>query len=121
MAGNDADSARLKLREALRSFQDFEMHAQELACLEDQADLLQVLGMVDDAVHLYAAVETFRERLALARPPRGKPHWEKNLAAVRSAVGDAEYEALWEDGCTWELDGAIRRALKYLAPHPVTA
>ena len=91
VTGSDLESARVKLGEALRAFQTFEMHVQVLGCLEDHAALLQSLGCADDAVRLYATVETFRERQALPRPPRGacigqvrSPRHEPRWATPRS-------------------------------------
>ena len=119
--GGDGTSAWTKVCAALHAFRDFEMHAQVLGCLEDLAGLLLSRGLVDDAVRLYGAVETFRERLALARPPRSKKHWDHDIAAARSILGDATYDEVWGDGRTWELDGAIRRALRKVSTQPVTA
>ena len=97
------------------------MHAQVLGCLEDLAALMQSLGLVEDAVRLNGAVETFRERLALPRPPRSKKRWDSSIAAARAILGGASYDEVWADGRTWELDGAVRRAQTKVSTQAVTA
>jgi non-specific serine/threonine protein kinase len=108
-AGN-TEAARQKLGEALRALQTFEMNSEVLSCLEDHAELLQSIGSPDDGVSLFAAVETLRERLALARPPRDEAHVARVIAAARATLGDALFDEAWAEGRTWELEQATRRA-----------
>ena len=119
LAGGDTDAARVKLAEALRAFQAFEMNAEVLGCLEDHARLVQTLGLVDDAMRLYAATSAARERLALRRPLRSEQRWGAGIAAARTAVGDAAFDAAWTEGRTWNLEVAIGRALASATVHPV--
>jgi tetratricopeptide (TPR) repeat protein len=121
LAGGDPDSARIKLDAALRAFKSFEMNAEVADCLEDHAELAQLLGRADDAVRLYAAVEAFRERLALSRPPRRTERWSNAVAAARGALGDAAFEVAWSDGKAWELEQATQRALLPAAAPTIAA
>jgi len=107
----DTDSARTRLRGALLVFHAFEMRAELLGCLEDIARLERSVGSVEEAVRHYAAVTVARERLGLAWSPRDEQRLRAELAAMRQAVGDGEFEAAWADGQRREVEEAIRRAL----------
>ena len=111
IGGGDGDAARAKLDIALRAFQAFEMNAQVLGCLEDHAALRQTVGQDADAVRLYSAVETFRERLALRSPPRSAQRRDAAIAAARTTLGDAAFDAAWSAGRALELEQAITFAL----------
>ncbi len=119
IVGGHPESARIKLDAALRAFQSFEMNGEIVACLEDHAELAHTRGHTGDAVRLYAAVEAFRERLALSRPPRRVTPWSTAIAAARATLGDVAFDVAWSEGSVWELDQAARNALAPVAP-PVT-
>lgn len=108
--GND-NAAREKLSQALRAFRAFEMNAETLSCLEDHAALLQQSAAADDAVRLYAAVETLRQRFGRARPPRRERERRSAIAEARGMLGDAAFDAAWADGRDWDLRKAVGRAL----------
>ena len=115
VASGDPKSARSKLGEALRAFQSFEMNGEVVDCLEDHAELAQTLGHIDDAVRLYSAVEAFRERLRCRARRVARSAWTHAIAAARSALGDAAFDAAWSEGNAWELDQATRNALAPVA------
>ena len=105
------DSARIRLSGALRVFQAFEMRAQMLKCLEDHAALARSLGMVEEAVRLYAATTIARERLGVVRPPRDEQRRRAEFAAMRESLGGAAFEDAWAKGRGCEIQEAVRRAL----------
>jgi tetratricopeptide (TPR) repeat protein len=111
IAGGDLESARSKLSAALHAFQSFEMNGEIVACIEDHAELAQRLGYISAAASLYAAGEAFRERLGLPRPPRRAETWDNAIAAARSALGDAAFDAAWSEGFLWDLKQAVQFAL----------
>ena len=121
VAGDDTAAARLRLGEALQAFQSFEMNAEVLGCIEDHARLAYALGVAEEAVRLYAVAAAIRERLVLPRAPRSDLHWRDDVAAVRSSLGDAAFDAAWAQGREWELKEAIRRALTPATPLAVSA
>ena len=92
------------------------MNGEIVACIEDHAELAQTLGHIGDAVRLYAAVEAFRERIQLPRPARRSEPWRNAIAAARSALGDAAFDAAWSEGNAWEMEQATRNALAPVAP-----
>ena len=121
LAGGDIDSARVKLGEALRAFQAFEMNPELIGCLEDCARLLQLLGVADNAVRLYAAAAACRERVTFSLSPRSVQRRRDDVAAARESFGASAFDAAWAEGREWALDEAIKRALVSGAVPLVTA
>ncbi len=121
IASGDGAAARSKLGTALLAFHAAQMHAEILGCIEDHAALLRSLGIVGEAVRICAAAAAARERLMVVRPVRSVRRWEDGIAAARTAIGDAAFDAAWRDGQAWSLDMAIRRALAPAPAQPVTA
>ena len=113
IVAGSGDSARSQLGKALVAFQAFEMNGELLGCLEDLAGILQSLGLSVEAIRLYAAAETARERLRLRRPRRSDHRWRAGVAEARGAVGDAAFNAAWEEGSAWELQKAARIAFAH--------
>ena len=111
LAAGDTECARQRFCDALRAFQAFEMYAEMLGCLEDVADLLHVLDMPPDSVRFYAAAERLRDRLVLPLQPRFAVKRKDRLALLRSALGDAAFDAAWADGRAWGLEKSLRCAL----------
>jgi predicted ATPase/class 3 adenylate cyclase len=78
-------TARARLEEAMHSLRAFEMRAELLACLEDQAALAGAEGRADEAAELAAAAADSRARLGLVRSPRAERRWQATLAALAQA------------------------------------
>jgi predicted ATPase/class 3 adenylate cyclase len=112
IAAGDADAARRRLGEAIRSFQSFQMSAEMIGSLEDQARLAHVLGVPEEAARLHSAAAAARERLVLPRAPRADQRWRADVGAIRTALGDAAFDAAWAEGREWELKDAIARTLE---------
>jgi predicted ATPase/class 3 adenylate cyclase len=105
------ESARARLETALQAFRAFKMQEEILGCLEDHAALASAEGSEDVAVRLSAAAATSRKRLGLAPPPRAERRRQAQLNALRQAMTSADFDAAWNEGREWEVDGAIRVAL----------
>jgi len=111
LAAGNADSAWIRMSGALRAFQAFEMYAEMLGCLEDLGALLHSRYAFDEAIRLYASVATSRERLALARSPRSARATQNRIDTLRGELGVAAFDVAWNEGRTWDIEKAIRRAL----------
>ena len=111
LQAGDLGSARLRLSEALRAFQAFEMRDELLGCLEVHAELAQAEGKLELAVGLAAAAARSRDRLGLIRWPRGELRWQALIGALRRAMTDGPFESAWDDAQQWQIDDAVRRAL----------
>lgn len=106
-ASGDHHSAHKKFADSLRAFQSFEMKAELLDCLEDDAELLRGQGQVERAVRIYAAAEAARDTLVVRRSRRRESSLGKSLEAARAALGAAVFNAAMLEGETWTLDAAI--------------
>jgi predicted ATPase/class 3 adenylate cyclase len=105
------DDARQRLAEALRAFRDFEMAEGTVDCLDDHAALRAAVGEGERAVELAAAAAQARSRLALPRPRRLEPRWQRLLDGLRSTLGGERYDAAWQRGRRLETGEAIKLAL----------
>jgi len=110
-AAGDLALAQEHLATALKALVAFEMNAEILGCLEDQASLARGRGEAEAAAHLLGAAEAQRERLDLARPPRSQQRWLDEVAATRGQLDAAAFDAAWSAGRQWELQDAVKRAL----------
>jgi hypothetical protein len=81
-----------------------------LGCLEDCAELCHGEGEPGMALRLAAAVHRARERLALARSPRGEALQIALSADYRKAAAESAEDA-WNEGMGWEVEDAVRHAL----------
>ena len=111
MQQGDLVSARSRLGDALRAFRSFEMWEELLCNLQDHAVLARIDGRVDVAVNLTAAVEASRGRLSLMRPARSERRWQNELAVLRKASRDGDFDSAWAEGSDWAIERAIRGAL----------
>lgn len=111
LQAGDLVSARLRLSEALRAFQAFEMREELFGCLEAHAELAGAEGKVEIAVSLAAAAARARDRLSLIRPPRGQQQWQALLDQLRRTMTEAPFESAWSEGQQWQIDDAVRQAL----------
>jgi tetratricopeptide (TPR) repeat protein len=112
IAAGDADAARRRLGEALRSFESFQMSAEMIGALEDQARLARVVGVPEEAARLHSAAAAARERMVLPRAPRADQRWRDEVDALRASLGDAAFDAAWAEGREWELKDAVARTLE---------
>ena len=83
----ELDLSARRFSEALCALQAFEMNAEVLDCLEDVVELLQLLGEVENAVRMCAAVTAIREARALVRSPHRESEMQTRLKAARGARG----------------------------------
>jgi len=114
-AGHLAAAAK-RLADALKSFRDFEMNEETVACLEDHAELRAAEGAADAAVELVAAATQARTRLALPRPQRAEARWQAVLVRIREALGDAQrFDQAWQRGRRLETEDAVKAALSAAA------
>ena len=97
------------------------MNAEVLDCLEDVVELLQLLGEVENAVSMCAAVGAIREARALVRAPHRQSEMETRLKGARAALGDPAFDAAVSTGRAWTLEAAIKHALDLTARPAVVA
>ena len=70
------------------------------------------------AARLYGAAAALRERLGAAVVPWERPAHERDLAAVRAALGPAAFAAAWAAGAALPLEAAVAEALADASRRP---
>jgi tetratricopeptide (TPR) repeat protein len=92
---------------------------QELGLRRGTAQTLQALGSVyllggkgERAVRFYAMADAMREVISFPMTPWELAAREKELSIARAQLGEAEFNAAWEEGRKLTLDQAIEGAQK---------
>ncbi len=104
-------TARQRLSDALRAFEEFEIREELAACMEDHAALLLREGLSEDAARLAGAADQAHVRMAQVRTPREERRWLALLERLRTALPDDKFKAAWQLGQGWETKEAVRAAL----------
>lgn len=107
----DLHSARAKISEALRTFDEFEMREEMVDCVEDFAEVALREGRSEEATQLAGAADQARSRLAVARPPREERLWQDLLERLREALPRVDFDVAWHEGQRWETKDAVQAAL----------
>ncbi|MGH2602335.1 MAG: ATP-binding protein, partial [Dehalococcoidia bacterium] len=68
-------------------------------------------GQPARAARLFAAAAAERERLGATLPPNVRRTHDRTVAAIREALGDAAFAAVWSEGQALSLEEAVARAL----------
>ena len=85
-----------------------------LASLESLASLRaeQGGGHEQHAAILYGAAQALRESIGAPLPPRDREEYERDVAALREALGEERFAAAWADGRALSLERAMDVALR---------
>jgi predicted ATPase/class 3 adenylate cyclase len=98
--------------EALTLFRDLEDLVNIAECLEGFAGATGMRGEGERAARLYGAADSLRQYLGAPLLPGDRPRHERYLAAARSRVGAAAWEAAWEEGRSMTTEKAVAYALE---------
>jgi tetratricopeptide (TPR) repeat protein len=75
--------------------------------LEGLAQVAHLERRLEDAVQLWAVAQTQREALGTPRWPIDQPEYERELAALRAALGEEAFAAAWAAGSSLPLEQAL--------------
>jgi hypothetical protein len=75
--------------------------------LEALAEVAWAERRADAAARLYGAAAALRERAGVAIPPDDSPRYNRNVAAVRTALGEEAFSAAWEAGRSTPLERVV--------------
>jgi DNA-binding NarL/FixJ family response regulator len=78
--------------------------------LEALASIAADQESYDEAVRLFGAAAALRDAIGLVRWPVSEGDWEKVLARLRAALGDAAFDAAWAEGQALSIDDAVAYA-----------
>jgi predicted ATPase/class 3 adenylate cyclase len=78
--------------------------------LEAVAGLAVAQGDLPRAARLYAVAQAGREAIGAPRPPRSREEYERDLATIRTGLGEDAFAIAWRDGQAMTLDQACELA-----------
>ena len=78
--------------------------------LEDCAVLASLVDRNGLAVQIAAAAAASRERLSLIRPPHSEMRWQRQVDALRTAMGGESFQAAWHGARQTGIEEAIQLA-----------
>jgi non-specific serine/threonine protein kinase len=84
-------------------------------CLEGAAAAAHALGRLESSARLFAATAALRTAIAVPVPPPMQPIYDRDMAALRLAMGDEAFMLATVDGAAMSLEQAIDHALQALA------
>ena len=93
-------SAAPLLTESLNMAQVVGDNGTLIHCLEDMARIGCAHGLAERAAWLFGAAAAVREAIGASPQPDERAEYDRNLAAVRAALGDEAFLAAWAHGQT---------------------
>ncbi|MDQ3653786.1 MAG: tetratricopeptide repeat protein [Chloroflexota bacterium] len=112
---NDLAGAHDAYREAVIVAQDAGTKPQVLQGIEGLAMVLAAQGNAGRAARLLGAMDAHRTEMGMAYDPSIVEEHDRTVAALRTALGDADFTAAWDAGRALALEEAVAEAL---APIP---
>jgi len=105
--------ARALLREGKALYMDHELGdtRDAVECLETMARVLLAQAESERAAHLLGAAAAVRMAIGAPRPPSEHKAYEGMVAAVRAALGNDAFAAMWAAGAALPLEEAIAEVL----------
>ena len=109
-AAEEPDRATDLHHQALAIRVEHELRTTSVDSLDALGDLSARTNRRGEAVRLLAAAEQARAALGYPRPPVEAAGHRATLDALRTALGDAEFNAAWSAGAALSLDDAVSLA-----------
>jgi predicted ATPase len=117
-ARGDSGAARACYVESLTAFQELGNRHGTAVALLGLAYLAAAHGHLERAAHLAGAVEALHEAIGarVPVPPHEREEYDRNIAAMRAAIGEAAFAAAWAAGRAMPLAEAVAFALEMPGP-----
>lgn len=80
--------------------------------LEGLAAVALAQGASQRAAALFGAAAALREQVGTPLQPADRPDYDRAIATLRSALGEAAFEAAWGEGRSWPLEQTVSEGLK---------
>ncbi len=112
------ERAAAALEEALTTSRNMGRRPTVINALEGMASLAAAMGDAARSARLWGAAEAAREATGIALPPGDRALHEPYLAAARSGIAEAAWEAALADGRAMSLEEASDYALSREEPDP---
>jgi predicted ATPase/class 3 adenylate cyclase len=111
-ARKDYAAATVSLQTAIQLQQALRYKWGLAVCLEGLACIFHQQGRVEDAVRLFGVAEALREATGMPLPPQQRGSYDDTVSALRTALSEAPFAALWAEGRAMSLEQAIRSAVE---------
>jgi len=108
----DHGASRSFLAEGLRLCRELGDRRYTAPALEDFAALAGAQQQPERAARLYGASEALREGVGAPLGPAGREEVERDLAALRAALGDEAFDSAWSAGRAMTWEQAVGHALE---------
>jgi predicted ATPase/DNA-binding SARP family transcriptional activator len=110
-AQGDEEQARARFTESLRLFQERGNTRGIVECIAGFAGVVGARGQLERAARLLGASAAQFEAIGAAMWPADQIDYQRNVAAIRAALGEAAFAAACADGRALTLEQAIAEAL----------
>ena len=111
-AGDDREQAEERAHEALRTAAEGGARPLVVDCLEVLAGVAADLESYAEAARLLGAAQRLRDEIGYVRFPVYRGGYEADVATVRAAMGDEEFEARWAEGAAMSMEEAVAYAAR---------
>jgi predicted ATPase len=110
---NDGERARTYYLESLALYQQIGFPKSSAVGLEGLAGVAALNSRPRDAAYLLAVAETCHQKIGSVRPLEQQAIHERTVTIARTALGDAQFEAVYLHGRTTALDDAVLPVLTH--------
>jgi len=107
----DHDRAMSLFRETIGLCRDLGNKRELAGCLDGLAEVATSVGHLERAVRLFGAAEALRRTTGVPERRLLRADRDRDVAAVRAAMGEDPFAASWAEGQAMTLDQAIAEAL----------
>ncbi len=106
----ETDRAAELIREALRIYAEMDIRNAVAYCLEMLAAIDASEGRPDEAAQLFGAADKIREDIGTPVESFNLERYNRDLDAVKAALGEDAFAKSWEDGRAMKIDQAVEIA-----------
>jgi len=85
-------------------------------CLEGLARVAEATGAPMAGAQLLGAADRMRQLYGFPLPPDERPQLDRQIAALRAALGEDAFRTAWDAGQSWTLDEALEAGLGLATP-----
>ncbi|OBA82996.1 transcriptional regulator [Mycobacterium sp. 1164966.3] len=110
MAQNEPEQAERDVHEALATLPEGFPYVGIADILECAATLAERSGSHREAGRLFGAAAALRQRMDIGRLKVWEADYDESVAALRNAMGDADFEAAWAEGAALSTEEAVAYA-----------
>jgi tetratricopeptide (TPR) repeat protein len=107
----DLARSRRRLRESLALCAELGDRRNAAYALEGLAGQARARGQARRAAGLYGAADGLRQAIGAPLPPPERAEYDRDVAALREALGEAALAAAWAEGRAMSWEDAVARAL----------